>query len=205
VDKSLVGTEEADILRAMKTPMLLSGIQGKGWLQAIGIGSLLFLAQSPARAADASGEFSNPRIDLGWVVQDAAKTAQFLTNAIGFKEIQGFSVAPELGRKIGLIDGHAVDVRVFVLGDGETATRVKVLSFPKAQSQKPDLKYIHTTLGYRYLTLYVKDMKVALERLKKAQVRLEGETPLDLGGGTYIVVVRDPDGNFVELIGPMKP
>jgi catechol 2,3-dioxygenase-like lactoylglutathione lyase family enzyme len=189
----------------MNTPLLSRVIQWTAWLQAAAIGLFLFLAQSPGRASDASSEFSNTRIDLGWVVQDAAKTAQFLTNAIGFKEINGFSVTPELGRKIGLIDGYAVDVRVFVLGDGEQATRVKVLSFPQAKSQKPDQKYINTTLGYRYLTLYVKDMKAAVERLKKAQVRLEGETPLDLGGGTYIAVVRDPDGNFVELIGPMKP
>lgn len=151
-----------------------------------------------------AAEFSKGTIDIGIVVKDAAKTAEFLTNAIGFTEIKGFSVTPELGRRIGLVDGHAVDVRVFTLTEGDSATRIKVLSFPKADAKSADQKFIHSTLGIRYLTLYVQDMNRALERLKSAKVPLLGETPLDLGGGTFIAVVRDPDGNFVELIGPKR-
>ena len=59
-------------------------------------------------------------------------------------------------------------------------------------------------LGMRYLTLYVKDMTRAMERLKAEKVTLMGETPVDLGGGTLLVAVRDPDGNFYELIGPRR-
>jgi len=159
----------------------------------------------PARvaAAENESEFSKAIIDLGMVVSDAGKTAQFLTNAIGFTEVKGFSVTPDLGRKIGLVDGYAAEVRVFALTEGD-GTRLKVLSFPKAGAKTPEQKFIHSTLGFRYLTLYVKDMSAALARLKKAGVPTIGETPLDLGGGTMIAVVRDPDGNFVELIGPMK-
>jgi len=163
------------------------------------------LAVCLSRAAESTGEFSNPRIDIGLVARDAARTASFLTNAIGFREVTGFPVSAELGRKIGLIDGHAANVRVFVLGDGEEATRLKVLAFPAAQGVQADQRFIHATFGYRYLTLYVKDVNQALERLKRANVPLLGETPVDLGGGTHIVVVKDPDGNFIELIGPRKP
>lgn len=169
-----------------------------------GLASLaLLVATFAAHAQAPAAEFSNPRIDFGLVAKDAARTAHFLTNAIGFREVRGFDVTPELGRKIGLIDGHAVSVRVFVLDDGEQATRLKVLAFPAAPAKAPDQTTIHATLGLRYLTLYVKDMTRALARLKAAQVTTLGETPLDLGGGTYITVVRDPDGNFFELIGPM--
>ncbi len=156
-----------------------------------------------ARAAEAENAFSKGVIDVGMVVKDANRTAEFLTNAIGFKEVKGFSVTPDLGRKIGLVDGHAVDVRVFKLTEGDQATQIKVLCFPKAENKSPDQKYIHSTLGIRYFTLYVKDMTKALERLKAAKVKPIGETPHDLGGGTYITVLRDPDGNFFELIGPM--
>jgi lactoylglutathione lyase len=166
--------------------------------------TLLALAPSAGRAAETSGEFSKGTIDIGIVVGDAGRTAQFLTNAIGFTEVKGFSVTPELGRKIGLIDGYGADIRVFTLTEGEQATRIKVLSFPEAKAKPANQKFIHSTLGMRYLTLYVKDMNRALQRLKAAQVPLLGETPLDLGGGTYIAVVKDPDGNFLELIGPMK-
>jgi catechol 2,3-dioxygenase-like lactoylglutathione lyase family enzyme len=166
----------------------------------------LLLTLSPALAgpaAAAENEFSKGVIDVGMVVKDADRTAAFLTNAIGFKEVKGFSVTPDLGRKIGLIDGHAVEVRVFKLTEGDQSTAIKVLCFPKAENKPADQKYIHSTLGFRYFTLYVKDMTKALERLKAANVKPIGETPMDLGGGTYITVVRDPDGNFFELIGPM--
>ena len=162
----------------------------------------LVLGPAPLFAADSQDEFSKGVIDFGLVAKDANRTAAFLTNAIGFTEVKGFSVSPEQGKKIGLIDGHAVDVRMFALTEGNQGTRLKLLSFPKAEAKSADQKFIHSTLGFRYLTLYVKDMNRALERLKAAKVALEGETPLDLGGGTYIAVVRDPDGNFFELIGP---
>jgi len=40
-------------------------------------------------------------------------------------EVKGFSVTGELGRKIGLIDNHATDIRVFVAAETDNATRIK--------------------------------------------------------------------------------
>lgn len=181
------------ILQSLRMPLCSLGLI---------LGLVAPVLPSSARAAAGESEFSKPVIDIGIVVKDAARSAAFLTNAIGFKEVRGFPVTSELGRKIGLIDGHALDVRVFVQDEVDQATRIKILSFPQAQGKQPDQAWIHSTLGIRYLTLYVKDVNRALERLKKAQVPLLGETPVDLGGGTCLVAVKDPDGNFIELIGP---
>ena len=93
-------------------------------------------------------------------------------------------------------------MRVFVLDEIDQATRIKILSFPGVKTTQPDPAYIHSATGIRYLTLYVKDVNVALERLKRANVALLGETPFDLGNGSFLVAVKDPDGNFIELIGP---
>jgi len=170
---------------------------------ALAVWAALALATAPVAAQGGqAGEFSKAVIDIGMVVRDAAASARFYTNAIGFTEVAGFPVSADLGKKIGLIDGHAVNVRVFVLGQGDLATRIKLLSFPGAPGKAADQSFIHSTLGIRYLTLYVASTDSALERLRKAGVKPIGETPVDLGGGTRIVVVRDPDGNFVELIGP---
>lgn len=147
-------------------------------------------------------EFSKPVIDLGIVAKDAEKSARFYTEAIGFTEVPGFSVTGELGRKIGLIDNHPVKVRVFVLGEGNLATRVKLLSFPDAPGKSADQSFIHSTYGIRYLTLYVASADRALERLQKAGVKPIGETPVSLGNNSRLIAVRDPDGNFIELIGP---
>jgi len=172
------------------------------------IGSRLLFAfwiclLAPAVMA-ADPEFRKPVIDLGMVVRDADVMAKFLTNAIGFKEVRGFAVTSELGKKIGLTDGYATQARIFVLDEIEQATRIKVLSFPEANAKPADQKFIHSTLGFRYLTLYVSDMNRTLDRLKKANVALLGETPVDLGGGNWLVACKDPDGNFIELIGPKK-
>jgi catechol 2,3-dioxygenase-like lactoylglutathione lyase family enzyme len=147
-------------------------------------------------------EFSKPIIDLGMVVKDADRTARFLTNVIGFHEVRGFAVSSELGKKIGLIDGHATQVRAFVLEETEPATRLKVLSFPEAPGKQPDQAYIHSALGFRYLTLYVKDLNQALQRVKKAGVPTLGETPVEVSPGNWLLALKDPDGNFIELVGP---
>ena len=164
----------------------------------------LLVAVSGTQGADTAKfkEFSKPVIDIGIVTRDVEKSAKFYTEAIGFTEVQGFSVTPELGRKIGLIDNHAAKVRVFVLGEGDLATRIKLMSFPDAPGKAQDQAFIHSTLGISYLTLYVTSTDRALERLQKAEVKPIGETPFTLDGGARLTTIRDPDGNFIELIGP---
>jgi lactoylglutathione lyase len=162
----------------------------------------LLAVAPPARAADT--ESSKPIIDVGMVVKDSDRTARFLTNVIGFKEVRGFSVTSDLGKKIGLLSGQATQVRVFVLEDVDQATRLKLLSFPEAPGKQADQAYIHSTLGFRYLTLYFKDLTRVLERVKKAGVSTLGETPVEISAGTWLLAVKDPDGNFIELIGPRR-
>lgn len=165
--------------------------------------TLLALTIVP-RVGAADAEFSKPVIDIGIVVSDLAKSAAFFTNAIGFTEVPGFKVSGERAGEIGLTDNQPADIRVFVLEAGNMATQVKLMSFPNAPAKKPDQKFIHSTLGFSYLTFHVADMNAALKRLKGEKVMFRGKTPLDLGGGTWIAVVQDPDGNFIELVGPKK-
>jgi predicted enzyme related to lactoylglutathione lyase len=79
-----------------------------------------------------------------------------------------------------------------------------MMAFPKAQGKKPDQEFIHSTLGVSYLTLFVTDMDAVMIRLKKAGVKTLGKTPASIGGPNFLTVFRDPDGNFIELIGPSK-
>lgn len=172
-------------------------------LGAVLCATILTLGVVP-RLHAAEAEFSKPVIDVGIVVSDLAKSAAFFTNAIGFTEVPGFKVSGERAGEIGLTDNQPADIRVFVLGEGNMATHVKLMSFPNAPAKKPDQKFIHSTLGLSYLTFHVADMDAALKRLKHEKVTFRGKTPLDLGGGTWIAVVQDPDGNFIELVGPKK-
>lgn len=166
------------------------------------VAALLTSPASNAVADDAKPEFSKQSIDIGVVVSDIDKSVAFYTDVIGFKEVQGFSVPGAQGKAIGIIDNLDVDIRVFTLGDDAQATRIKLMSFPKKPGVKPAQDYIHSTIGLSYLTIFVKDMNPSLERLKKARVKLLGESPVDLGGGTLLTAIQDPDGNFIELVGP---
>jgi catechol 2,3-dioxygenase-like lactoylglutathione lyase family enzyme len=171
-------------------------------------GALMLLAAGRAAAAEAKSEFARTTIDLGVVVSDVAKSVKFYTDAIGFAEAPGFSVPADFCADAGLTDSHKLDIRVLVLGEGDSATKLKLMQVPSASSKKTDNAYIHSQLGYRYLTIYVADTDAALERLKKAGVKpvAKGPVPLPPGfpAGMALVVVRDPDGNLIELIGPKK-
>ncbi len=154
--------------------------------------------------AESAPAFSKTVIDIGVVVTDLDKSAGFYTNVIGFREVPGFELPPAMGGKIGLTDNRGVKIRVFELGEGDGATKIKLMAFPGSGAVKPERKFIHSTTGLNYLTLYVSDMTPPLQRLKGAGVKLLGESPVDLGGGTKLVTFQDPDGIFIELIGPAK-
>lgn len=153
-------------------------------------------------------EFARATIDIGVVVSDVDRAVKFYTEAIGFKEIQGFSVDADFCANAGLTDHKKLDIRVLVLGDDASATRLKLMEVPAVESKKSDNTFIHSQLGYSYLTIYVSDGNRALERLGRAGVRplAKGPVPLpaDLTPGLALTVVRDPDGNLVELIGPVR-
>jgi lactoylglutathione lyase len=164
--------------------------------------SLIGLSTS-ARAED-KPVFSKVTVDLGIVVSDLDKSAKFYSEVIGLTESGGFKVPGERAAQFGLTDNQPVVVRRFVLNDGKNGSSLKLMAFPDAPGKKPKQKFIHSTLGFSYLTIFVNDMAAAVARAKKAGVKMLGKTPSKLGGNTHLTVYRDPDGNFIELIGPMK-
>ncbi len=165
---------------------------------------LLLIQPIQARENNPETAFSSPTVDIGIVAADLEKAASFYANALGLTETKGFSATAEKATAFGLTDHLGADIRVFILGEGTGATRLKLMSFPSSPGASPDQSYIHSTIGLSYLTLRVSDMDATLERLKKAKVALLGKTPALLSGEMYLVTVKDPDGNFIELIGPMK-
>lgn len=150
-------------------------------------------------------EFSSTTIDLGVVVSDIEKSAAFYGEVLGFQERDGFSVPGEFCSSAGLTDSLPLSVRVFVLGEGEAATKLKLMQVEGASAKTTDNAFIHSQLGFSYLTVYVSDTTTALERCAKAGVKPLASGPIPIGEGEgipYLSLVRDPDGNLIELIGP---
>jgi lactoylglutathione lyase len=143
---------------------------------------LLVVAGSRLMAAEKS-EFARTTIDLGTLVSDVSKSVKFYTEAIGFQEAPSFSVPAEFCVNAGL-DDQPLNIRVLVLGDGPNATKLKLMEVPGAGSKKIDTTYIHSTLGFRYLTIYVADATAALDRLTKAGVKPLAKGPVPLPAGS---------------------
>jgi predicted enzyme related to lactoylglutathione lyase len=167
------------------------------------IGSLFFSGCEARSEEESKDEFARTTIDVGIVVSDVEKAAEFYKNALGFTEVPGFDVSAEMGAGSGLTDYQLFHVRVFVLGEEPTATKIKLMEFSDAPGKKVDNRFINSSYGFSYLTIWVSDTTAAVERAKKAGA-VPVKEPYDLGGNNYLTLVKDPDGNFIEFVGPKK-
>ena len=180
----------------------ISTLVSRACILGLALTQLGTLGLTKVHAAEESSVFSTPAMDLGIVASDLEKSAKFYGEVLGCKEVKGFNVPAAFATSLGLVDNQSLSVRVFVLGDGKVKSQLKLMSFPKAPGKKSDQSYIHSSVGFSYLTLHVSDLNAAITRLIAAKGKLEGKSPVPLGGTRALLVCRDPDGNFVELIGP---
>lgn len=193
---------DKEFLAALDKVLNLPSESGGGtYGERIKAGKLPFVPSEPS-------EFARATIDLGVVVSDIEKAATFYTESIGFKEVAGFKVGADFATDSGLTDNQPLSIRVFVLGEGESATKLKLMQLPGVKSATSKSESIHAQLGFSYITVFVNDTNAAMARLKKTGVTplAKGPVPLPKGfpEGIFLTVVKDPDGNFVELVGPKK-
>ena len=174
--------------------------------QRILLTALAWVLCLPAIAEES--EFASKVIDLGVVVSDVDASVKFYTEGLGFTKLDGFSVPADYATDVGLTDGQPLTISVLSLATGEGATKLKLMQLPGVKSKKSDNSFIHSQLGVSYLTLFVKDTGAALARLKAIGVTPVAKSPLPLPKGfpegVYLTIVRDPDGNLIELVGPRK-
>ncbi len=189
------------------------------WLRIAGIAVIVGIAgfvgvqiggNQDAGAAEAKAEsaFAKETIDLGVVVSDIEKSLKFYTEAVGFKKMGSFKVPSDMGKNSGLTDGSPLTIHVLKLGTGSGATTLKLMQVGEKKRTKSDETYIHSTYGYSYITIFVNDTTSSVARLKKHGVKVMAKGPValpkSLREGYYLTVFKDPDGNFVEFVGPKK-
>ena len=168
--------------------------------------ALLFSASLATRAADvpAAKAFSKSVIDVGIVVEDLEKSMAFYTEAIGFTPAGKFVAKAAVANDAGLsTTSSGITIHKLKLGDDEGATTLKLMEIPDADRKKAPTATIHSQLGISYLTIRVTDMTQSLAKAAKLGYKPAAKGPVDLGGGNlYLAVLKDPDGNFIELVGP---
>ena len=148
-------------------------------------------------------EFASPTISIGVVVSDLQKSVEFYTEVVGMTRTGQFSVDEKFSKQSGLADGLPIHVTVLKLGEDKDATQWKLMTFgDRARSHRS--RHICDQTGVQYVTILVKDLTPILKRIREHHVKLLGETPIPLGTDRHFALIQDPDGTFIELIGPMK-
>ena len=163
--------------------------------------SITILLASPCWSATPPEDFAKSGISVGLVVEDLSKSLDFYQNVIGMVKTGAFSVEADIAKALGLSNGDRFDVTILKLENSEEAAEWKLMSFGK-KANHPKQNFVPDDTGMQYITLYVKSMKPILERIKMHQVKTLGITPTKLDELRDFVLVQDPDGNFIEIIGP---
>ncbi len=162
---------------------------------------LLFLLIG--EVAQAQSNFSSKVIGIGVVVADLDRSLDFYVNGIGMVKTGSFTINEDFGKRSGLTNGVPVNVTMLKLENSPDATDWKLMSFGSKPSH-PKPKYIQDDTGMQYITLQVKALKPIIDRLKQMNVPFLGSTPTPLNAKSHFVFVQDPDGTFIELIGPLE-
>ena len=147
----------------------------------------------------AQTEFDKPFISIGVVVTDLETSLDFYTNIIGMKELGEFSVNDEMGKKTGLTGGIAFDVKVLKLYDDPNATEYKLMSFGNTKNKGE--KHIQERNGMRYITIFYKSLDAVIQRLEDNNITFLNQKSTTIPDGRRFILVQDPDGTFIELIG----
>jgi len=161
----------------------------------------VWLVAVPSYAVQPPDDFAKSGISVGVVVEDLNKSLDFYLNVIGMVKTGEFGVEGAKAKELGLSNGNSFDVKVLKLEDSENAPEWKLMSFGK-KATHPRQNYVPDDTGMQYVTIFVKSMKPLLERIQQHGVKTLGTTPAMLSETLQFVLVQDPDGNFIELIGP---
>jgi catechol 2,3-dioxygenase-like lactoylglutathione lyase family enzyme len=145
-----------------------------------------------------SGNYFSP------IVRDLDTAIAFYRDGLGL-EVTGppgdAAANPALRDMFGLPDAH---IRWAIARTPAAAGGVEMVEISNAGGQPLERK-LHDA-GANCLVVTVRDLDATLARLRKLGAPLVsiGGEPVTIGQGTRIVVVRDPDGNFVELSQPAE-
>ncbi|WP_421827125.1 VOC family protein [Larkinella sp.] len=151
----------------------------------------------------AQSNFSSKAIGIGVVVADLDRSLDFYVNGIGMVKTGSFTINEEFGKRSGLTNGVPVSVTILKLENSPDATDWKLMSFGKKATHSSQ-KFIQDDTGMQYITIQVKALKPIIDRLTQMKVPFLGDTPTPLNAKSHFVFVQDPDGTFVELIGPLE-
>ncbi|MBC2837829.1 VOC family protein [Robiginitalea sp. SC105] len=137
---------------------------------------------------------------IGLVVSDIEASDAFYTSVIGMHPTGGFDLDAAWSRDAGAAGGKPFSVRTFKMQETPSATVLKLAYFDSVP-ERPEQEGVSSYAGVNYITLHYRDLESVLGRVAAAGVPILGE----VNTSSYrLVFIRDPDGVFLELVGPPK-
>lgn len=135
---------------------------------------------------------------IGLVVSDIDKSTAFYTDIVGMVPAGSFSLSEEWSKDAGAANNKPFSVKMFKMVDKNSATVLKLAYFES--TKKAPLKTgVDQISGVNYLTFYYNNLDDVVTRIKAAGIEIVGWVKEI---NYQLVFIRDPDGVFVELVGP---
>jgi hypothetical protein len=114
--------------------------------------------------------------------------------------VREFSLDSATATNFGFTNGVPFHVTCLKSNNLLQATEIKIVSFGANDNYKKP-KQLSDNLGMQYMTIYMKTISPLITRLKTNNIKFLGQTPVYQGDGRKLILVQDPNGVFVELIG----
>jgi catechol 2,3-dioxygenase-like lactoylglutathione lyase family enzyme len=138
-------------------------------------------------------ELSRPVLDIGLVVRDFEKALAFYRDKLGMKPTRRIPVDAETARQGG-IAYSSFEIQYMEFGD----VNLKLIHFPDAPPPGP--AGADGQAGFRYITMWVKDITATYEEWKAKGVEFLS-APIRRTPEMQMVFMRDPEGNLIEILG----
>lgn len=140
---------------------------------------------------------------FGLVVHDIEASEHFYGDILGLVESGGFSLDEQWSKDAGAANNEPFSVKEYKLQDTATATVLKLAYFEKPV-KKLDISSINQQSGVNYITLFfsAQAFNAILKRLDEAGIKKTGWVKRK---GYQLFFVKDPNGVFVEVVGPNNP
>lgn len=137
---------------------------------------------------------------IGMVVSDIETSEKFYTEIIGMKPAGSFDLSSEWSKEAGAANGLPFSVKMFKMVDKDAATILKLAYFDEVEP-RPKQTGVNEHAGVNYLTFnYTKaKFQKVVSRLEEANIKRLGWVKRE---SYQLIFIKDPDGIFIELVGP---
>ncbi|MDP5044377.1 MAG: VOC family protein [Leeuwenhoekiella sp.] len=161
--------------------------------------SILFLFNLMSYAQESN--FKANALTAAVISSDSEKSLHFYKDILGLQDAGVIEIDSAFAKRLGLSDNVPFHVDVLKFSDSSESPNLKIVSFNTESKTEPVNTFIEKQLGLQYLTLNVHSLNAIMEAINNEGIKTEGETPIKLAEDRYLLLVKDPDGVFIELIG----